>query len=202
MLERPRAFGKRTMGMQETSSRGASAVRLWAFAVAALIFAMVLIGGATRLTEFGPLHHAVEAAFGRHPAAYAGGLERRVRGLQAHPAICRAQRRHDARGFQEHLLVGMGTPAARPHHRRGLHPSRALRSSSGLAVRRARPARRAGDRAAGAGADRRLVDGVLGPRRSHRGRAGPPRAPPADRRGDLRRADPRRRWARAGRARR
>ena len=33
--------------------RGASGVRLWLFAVAALIFAMVLVGGATRLTESG-----------------------------------------------------------------------------------------------------------------------------------------------------
>jgi cytochrome c oxidase assembly protein subunit 15 len=41
------------MGWQETSVRGAAPVRLWAFAVAALIFAMVLVGGATRLTESG-----------------------------------------------------------------------------------------------------------------------------------------------------
>ena len=41
------------MGLQETSVRGAGSVRVWAFGVAALIFAMVLIGGATRLTESG-----------------------------------------------------------------------------------------------------------------------------------------------------
>ena len=41
------------MGWQETSVRRAAPVRVWAFAVAALIFAMVLVGGATRLTESG-----------------------------------------------------------------------------------------------------------------------------------------------------
>ena len=30
-----------------------AAVRLWLYAVAALVFAMVLVGGATRLTELG-----------------------------------------------------------------------------------------------------------------------------------------------------
>jgi cytochrome c oxidase assembly protein subunit 15 len=39
--------------MQETSSPGAQVVRGWAFGVAALIFVMVLVGGATRLTESG-----------------------------------------------------------------------------------------------------------------------------------------------------
>src|ERR1700678_1550975 len=37
----------------DAQARGASGVRVWLFAVAALIFAMVLVGGATRLTESG-----------------------------------------------------------------------------------------------------------------------------------------------------
>ena len=41
------------MGWQETYARRAAPVRAWAFAVAALIFVMVLVGGATRLTESG-----------------------------------------------------------------------------------------------------------------------------------------------------
>jgi cytochrome c oxidase assembly protein subunit 15 len=42
-------------GQTETACRsgGLSAVRLWLFAVAGLIFAMVLVGGATRLTDSG-----------------------------------------------------------------------------------------------------------------------------------------------------
>jgi cytochrome c oxidase assembly protein subunit 15 len=37
----------------DAPARGASGVRFWLFAVAALIFVMVLVGGATRLTESG-----------------------------------------------------------------------------------------------------------------------------------------------------
>jgi cytochrome c oxidase assembly protein subunit 15 len=37
----------------DAPARDASGVRFWLFAVAALIFAMVLVGGATRLTESG-----------------------------------------------------------------------------------------------------------------------------------------------------
>jgi cytochrome c oxidase assembly protein subunit 15 len=41
------------MQLQATSAAAARPVRAWAFAVAALIFVMVLVGGATRLTESG-----------------------------------------------------------------------------------------------------------------------------------------------------
>src|SRR5271156_3317312 len=37
----------------DAPARGVSGVRVWLYAVAALIFAMVLVGGATRLTESG-----------------------------------------------------------------------------------------------------------------------------------------------------
>jgi heme a synthase len=37
----------------DAPARDASAVSFWLFAVAALIFAMVLVGGATRLTKSG-----------------------------------------------------------------------------------------------------------------------------------------------------
>ena len=39
--------------MMDTIERRQRAIRLWLYAVAALIFAIVLIGGATRLTESG-----------------------------------------------------------------------------------------------------------------------------------------------------
>ena len=42
--------GERAVGQ---SARSTQAVRLWLFAVAALIFVMVIVGGATRLTESG-----------------------------------------------------------------------------------------------------------------------------------------------------
>ena len=40
-----------------TMQEGIGRLRIWALAVAALILAMVLVGGATRLTESGPLDH-------------------------------------------------------------------------------------------------------------------------------------------------
>jgi cytochrome c oxidase assembly protein subunit 15 len=42
-----------TLRVGRTETRGASAIRLWLFAVAALIAAIVIVGGATRLTESG-----------------------------------------------------------------------------------------------------------------------------------------------------
>jgi heme a synthase len=49
-------YGRRTAAMREPTSIDATrrrAIRVWLLAVAALIFAMVLVGGATRLTESG-----------------------------------------------------------------------------------------------------------------------------------------------------
>lgn len=43
-------------------------VRAWLMAIAALVFVMVLVGGATRLTELAILHHGVEASYGNHSA--------------------------------------------------------------------------------------------------------------------------------------
>ena len=45
--------GLRNMNATQPSVPGQRAIRLWLYAVAALIFAMVLVGGATRLTESG-----------------------------------------------------------------------------------------------------------------------------------------------------
>jgi cytochrome c oxidase assembly protein subunit 15 len=45
--------GPRNMNTTQSFAPGQRAIRLWLYAVAALIFAMVLVGGATRLTESG-----------------------------------------------------------------------------------------------------------------------------------------------------
>ena len=54
------------------------AIRLWLLAVAALMLLTVVVGGATRLTEFGPVDRRMEAG-DRHGAAtrcarLAGGI--------------------------------------------------------------------------------------------------------------------------------
>ena len=46
------AYGPRR-SRRHVADRGQRAIRLWLYAVAALVFAMVLVGGATRLTESG-----------------------------------------------------------------------------------------------------------------------------------------------------
>ncbi len=68
-------------GAQTASFEARAAVRFWLIAVAGLVFLMVLIGGATRLTEFGPLDHPVEAGDRRDPADERGGLAGGVRPL-------------------------------------------------------------------------------------------------------------------------
>jgi cytochrome c oxidase assembly protein subunit 15 len=39
----------------------------WLLGVAALVFVMIIVGGITRLTESGPLHHPLGAGHRRHP---------------------------------------------------------------------------------------------------------------------------------------
>ena len=52
-------------------------VALWLLICCSMIFAMVVIGGITRLTESGPLDHRVEADQRRHPATDARRTGRR-----------------------------------------------------------------------------------------------------------------------------
>ncbi len=56
-------------------------VRFWLIAVAGLVFLMVLVGGATRLTEFGALDHPVEAGHRSDSADERPGMAGRVRPL-------------------------------------------------------------------------------------------------------------------------
>ncbi len=67
----------------------ARTVRLWLYAVAALVLAMVLVGGATRLTEVRPFDHRVEAGDGGGAALVAKRLAGRVRKISGDPAIPR-----------------------------------------------------------------------------------------------------------------
>ncbi len=107
--------------------RRRAAVRAWLFAVAALIFVMVLVGGATRLTESGLSITQWKPVTGVIPPLSAGRLARReFERYQQIPQYRAAQRRHDARGLQDHLLVGMEPPAARAPDRRGLRSAGAV----------------------------------------------------------------------------
>src|SRR5579859_411533 len=105
------------------------------------------------------LDHGMEAGHRRAAAARTGTVGTGLRGLQADPAIPRTQRRHDAVAVQDHLLVGVEPPAARPRDRHGLPPAvpvlpvarRIERGTEAAAMADLRPRR-----VAGGG---RLVDG-------------------------------------------
>ncbi len=60
-------------------------VAVWLFAVAALVLAMVVVGGATRLTDSGLSITQWEARHRRHAASVDPGLELRVRPLSRDP---------------------------------------------------------------------------------------------------------------------
>ena len=168
------------------------AVRFWLVTVASLVFLMVLVGGATRLTESGLSITQWKPVTGAASPAERGGVAGRVRPLQANPAIRPAQSRHDAGRVQGHLLVGMGASPAGARRRRGIHSARLMVLVARPAQGRTWAAGRRRDRPACARADRRLVDGVLGLERAHRGGAGAPGAASPDRRRDVRRPDLRR----------
>ena len=89
----------------------------WLLVLILLVFAMVLVGGATRLTESGLSITEWNLVTGTVPPLERAGLAGGVRALSAEPAIRAAQSRHEPARFQDHLLVGMGASRARPLHR-------------------------------------------------------------------------------------
>ena len=95
-------------------------VSLWLVAVAALIIATLLVGGATRLTESGLSIVEWKPVTGTLPPLSQDGVAGRIREIQSHPAISRTQSRDEPRAIQDDLLVGMGPPLARPHDRCGV----------------------------------------------------------------------------------
>ncbi len=92
-------------------TRHARAIRLWLYAVAALVLAMVLVGGATRLTECGLSITEWQPVMGVLPPLEQQPMAGRVRKISSHPAIPRTQPRHEPRCVQDDLLVGMDAPA-------------------------------------------------------------------------------------------
>ena len=186
--------GERAAGR---AGRSTQAVRLWLFAVAALIFVMVIVGGATRLTESGLSITEWKPVTGVIPPLSEAGWRAAFDSYKQIPQYAALNPDMTLDGFKAiyawewgHRLLArlIGLAFILP----ALWFWRERRSS-----RRARPAGPRRDRVPGAGADRRLVDGEFRPRRPHRGRAGPAGAASADRRRDLRDADLRRRRPRA-----
>ena len=93
------------------------AVRWWLISVAILIAIMVLVGGATRLTESGLSIVEWKPLAGTLPPLNQEQWQQAFEALQDHSAISRNQCRHESRPVQDDFLVGMEPPAARARDR-------------------------------------------------------------------------------------
>ena len=164
-------------------------IRLWLYAVAALVLAMVLVGGATRLTESGLSITEWKPVMGVLPPLGERAVAGRVRKISGHSAIPRTQRRHEPCRVQDDLLVGMDASAARPADRRGVPVAVPVVSLARIGGAGAAPAAVVHFRARRAARRSRLVDGRVRPRRSRRGLAIPAGDASHPRLRDLCRAD-------------
>ena len=117
--------------------QGRRGLVVWLAILFALIVAMILVGGLTRLTESRPLDHRMASGRRRPAAARRRRLACGIRQVPGLAAVRGAEPRHDPRRVQGDLLVGMGPPPARPRHRRGLGAWAFSGSGSAAASRRA-----------------------------------------------------------------
>ena len=85
----------------------AAAVRLWLLVVAVLVLAMVVVGGATRLTGSGLSITRMAADHGRDPTAVGRRLAGAFAKYQQIPSTDR-QPRHEPRGVQGRSSGGSG----------------------------------------------------------------------------------------------
>ncbi len=107
--------GKMTMDLNERRQR---AIRLWLFAVAALIFAMVLVGGATRLTESGLSIVEWKPVTGALPPLSEAAWQAEFDKYKTIPQFRHLNSGMTLARVQDHLLVGMDAPADGPADRR------------------------------------------------------------------------------------
>ncbi len=103
---------------QQASHLGA--VRWWLIVVAALIAVMVLVGGATRLTESGLSIVEWKPVTGTLPPLNEAQWIQAFEGYKAILQYRELNAGMSLRGVQDHFLVGMEPPSARPRNRRGL----------------------------------------------------------------------------------
>ena len=111
---------------RRAGAAAAAPVAAWLFACCALVFAMVVVGGVTRLTHSGLSIVEWQPIVGTLPPLSDAALAGDVRQVPAHARVPAGQPRHDARRVQGHLLVGVLPPAARAPDRRRLPRAAAL----------------------------------------------------------------------------
>ena len=113
-------------GATDQARRDRRAIRIWLYVVAAIVFALVVVGGATRLTESGlsitewkPIHGVV-------PPLSEAEWQEEFELYQQIPQYQETEPRHGAVGLQDDLLVGVGAPLPRPLRRRRLRAAARL----------------------------------------------------------------------------
>ena len=169
-----------------------AAVRFWLIAVAGLVFLMVLVGGATRLTESGLSITQWKPVTGVIPPLSGAEWQAEFDRYKQIPQFAALNPDMTIEGFKTIFWWEWGHRLLARDRRRGFYHSRPVVLAARTAQGRARPTGRRRRRLAGARADRRLVDGDVGLERAHRSGAAAPGAAPHDRRGDVRRPDLRR----------
>ena len=99
------------MSNRSPIERRQRAIRLWLYAVAALIFAMVLVGGATRLTESGLSIVEWKPVTGTLPPLGEAAWQAEFDKYKTIPQFQQRNSGDDACRIQDHLLVGVGASA-------------------------------------------------------------------------------------------
>ena len=84
------------------------------FVCCALVFAIVVVGGVTRLTHSGLSITEWQPIVGTLPPLSQADWDARVREVSGDARVPAGQPRDDARGVQAHLLVGVRPSFARP----------------------------------------------------------------------------------------
>ena len=177
---------------QTASFEGRRAFRFWLVAVAGLVFLMVLVGGATRLTESGLSITQWKPVTGIVPPLSGADWQAEFDRYKQIPQFAKLNSDMTLDGFKAIFWWEWAPSPASARRGRGFHPARPVLLVDGAAQRRARPTGRRRDRPACARANRRLVDGVVRLERTHGSRTGAIGAASPDCRRDVWRADLRR----------
>ena len=118
------------------------AVRFWLIAVAGLVFLMVLVGGATRLTESGLSITQWKPVTGVLPPLSEAEWQAEFDRYKQIPQFAKLNADMTLGRVQGHLLVGVGASAAGAHRRRGVRSARLMVLVARPAQGRARKAGR------------------------------------------------------------
>src|SRR5262249_44375450 len=155
-------------GLLEDRRRNDRAVAIWLLAVAAMIFAMVVIGGVTRLTESGLSITEWKPVSGVIPPLDEGAWQREFELYKKIPEFQKAAPGHAPRGVQGNLLGGICSRAVGPADRRRLRVAGVLAAVARAHQAGAAPPPRRALRPRRASGSARLVHGRERPQPAHR----------------------------------